>query len=130
MHACLKVARDVGQRLAAKLVGDVGHFTPGCIYGVKLSAENKLRAVEEGKNSMDPKLAIQPMDASATNGKTQFGSIEHIQQVENRRAVKVVSRPGWTKHTKHTKHTRPYFSVLWTLSFPVAPANGKEMECC
>lgn len=61
---------------------------------MKWFAENRLRAVEEGKNSMDPKLAIPPVDASNTNGKAQYGSVEHIQQVENRRAVKVVSQPG------------------------------------
>lgn len=49
-----------------------------------LSVANKLRGVEEGEQ--DPKLAIK---ASSTNSKAQFGSVEHIEQVENRRAVKV-----------------------------------------
>ena len=48
---------------------------------------NKLRAIEEGGQvEQDPKLAIQ---ASSTNSKAQFGSVEHLQEVENRRAVKV-----------------------------------------
>ena len=73
----------------------VGSSTPGCFHAVQLSAENRLRAVEEGKDSMDPKLAIQPIDASnIANGKAQFGSVEHIQQIESRRAVKVVLQPG------------------------------------
>ena len=50
------------------------------------AAANKLRAVEEGKKSMeqDEKLAI-----AASSGKAQYGSAEHLQEVENRRAVKV-----------------------------------------
>ena len=49
--------------------------------------------MEEGKGSMeqgpDPKLEIQ---ASSVGGKAQIGSVEHLQEVENRRAVKVVQR--------------------------------------
>ena len=58
-----------------------------CCFGkTAVCAANKLRAVEEGEKSMerDGKLAI-----AASSGKAQFGSAEHIQEVENRRAVKV-----------------------------------------
>lgn len=86
---------------------------------MKSSAEDKLKAVEEGKTGMDPKLDIQPV---STNGKAQFGSIEHIQQVENRRAVKVVSPPELVK---------AYKTILCCAVdsvFPATPANA--IFCC
>ncbi|KAL3143797.1 Phospholipid metabolism protein [Trebouxia sp. C0010 RCD-2024] len=55
-----------------------------------LDLANKLKHVEEGKGSVeqDPKLAIQ---ASSVGGKALIGSVEHLQEVENRRAVKVTA---------------------------------------
>ena len=106
-----------------------------------LCAANKLRAVEEGKASLeegqDPKLAIQPIHASSASGKAQFGSVEHLQQVENRRAVKVVQQPGYIKHI-YAVPAVPCCAMLCRAAGSVCGcgmcrrivADGNRKDCC
>lgn len=77
-------------------------------------AANKLKHVEEGKGSLeqeqDPKLQI---EASSVGGKAQIGSVEHLQQVENRRAVKVLHGPPTTPPPSFPSPTPGLLYIDW-----------------